>query len=77
MELKRAYRDIEVRTFNGLRELCNHSKDKKIPIDIEYYRWLILLDDRLELMDDSGYRYSIFQLPLETLIDILDENRIL
>ena len=81
--LKRQYRDLEMRVLAELRDEINNSRvyskhfnGKCIKVNIFDYTELAIIHDSLTFLDDRGYHYSIFNgdCNLEDLIDILNKS---
>jgi hypothetical protein len=81
--LKKEYRDLEMRVFANLRYLISksevyskHYPEKCIKIDIGNYKELANIDNTLQLLDENGYQYSLAAsyVDLEQLIDIIIEK---
>lgn len=82
MNFKQRYEDLEVEVLTELREMVNNSPTKSknvdtkaITINIGNYTELAILHDKLIFMDDNGYQYNIFNVSLEILIDIIENNK--
>lgn len=81
---KKQYRDLEMRVMNELRDIVEQSGYKhknylakaiKINPSIEEYNELALINNNLCFLDDNGDQYSVFNLSLEVLIDIVNQHR--
>jgi hypothetical protein len=77
--LKKEYRNLEMRTLSLLRDKVENSKmnsttidSKAIKVDINNYRELAVSQDRLIFIDNRGQHYSVFNVSLEELIDLID-----
>lgn len=79
--LKKEYRDLEMKVFNQLRDKINssdkiskHTSNKYIEVNIFGYTELQIINDSLTFLDNNGYHYNIFNgdCDLEDLIDILN-----
>jgi len=76
---KKQYRDLEMRVLNELRNLVNSSQltskfmdTKAIEVNVFDYVELVIVNDQLTFLDDSGYHHSLYsETTLEDLIDIL------
>lgn len=80
--LKKQYRDLQMRVFAELRDKINgsnvyskHTNEKCIEVNVFDYTELSIINDRLMFLDDKGYHYEIFNgdCNLEDLIDILNK----
>ena len=80
LDLKKQYRDLEMKVLNGLRTkienstyISEHTSTKAIKVDVEIYKELTIINDRLTFLSKHGYHYDVFcETNLETLIDILN-----
>ena len=82
--LKRVYRDLEMRVLSELKDKVNNSNvyskhvthEKCIEVDVFDYTELAIVDDKLVFLDDKGYQYSLWNRAcnLEDLIDILNKD---
>ena len=77
--LKENYRKLESEVMDQIREKVKKSKtnsqyinDKAFSITKGDYKEIVIINDRLILLDEDGYHYSIYQLPLIGLINILE-----
>ena len=77
-KLKSRYRNLELEVFRSLREEVQNSstnskfiQDKAIKIDYDDNVELVIVNDKLCFIDNNGYHKSIYDYPLEDLIDIL------
>ena len=84
-DLKKQYRDLELRIMRELRDKVESSKHNSKHVDsksikvnvfgvnIFGYTELVIVDDRLTFLDNNGGHYSLFaDCDLEDLIDILN-----
>lgn len=79
-DLKKEYRDLEMKVLRQLREKIEqstikskHVDSKVIKVNVFYYTELAIINDQLTFMDNNGLHYSVFNdLNLEELIDILN-----
>ncbi len=78
--LKKQYRDLEQKVIRKLRNkvensdlTSSHVREKAIKINVSDYTELIIVNDRLTLLDDNGQHYNWNECSLEDLIDILNE----
>lgn len=78
--LKKEYRDLEMKVLSTLREKINNSKTTSkfyntnaIKINDYKYSELVIVDDRIMFLDSNGLHYTIFTVSLEELIDIIEE----
>lgn len=76
---KRQYRDLEMTVLSALRSKINLSEKKSefiqqkcLAIQEDDFVELIILDDRLILIDIMGQHYDWSEVSLEVLIDILE-----
>lgn len=60
----------EVVTKSG--QTSEHYEVPCIPVQEDKYTELTIIDDKLVLLDESGYQYNIHFLRLESFIDILE-----
>ena len=79
-KLKSRYRNLELEVFRSLNEEVQNSsinskfiQGKAIKIDYKNKIELVVVNDRLCFIDNNGYHESIYNYPLEDLIDILIE----
>lgn len=81
--LKKQYRDLQMRVFAELRDKINgsnvyseHTNEKCIKVNVFDYTELAIINDELTFLDDKGLYYSIWNgdCTLEDLIDILNSN---
>ena len=82
--LKRVYRDLEMRVLSDLRDRVNNSniyskhitQEKCIEVNVFDYTELVIVNNQLIFLDDKGYSYSLWNgdCNLEDLIDILDKE---
>jgi hypothetical protein len=78
--LKKQYRDLEVKTLHELRnmverseEMSEHLNEKSIKVNVFDYTELTIVNDKLTFLDANGLHYSLFaECNLEDLIDILN-----
>lgn len=77
-KLKSRYRNLELEVFRSLNEEVQNSstnskfiQDKAIKIDYDDNVELVIVNDKLCFIDNNGYHKSIYDYPLEDLIDIL------
>ena len=77
-KLKSRYRNLELEVFRSLNEEVQNSsinskftQGKAIKIDYKDKVELVVVNDRLCFIDNNGYHKSIYDDPLEDLIDIL------
>ena len=77
-KLKSRYRNLELEVFRSLNEEVQNSsinskftQGKAIKIDYEDKGELVVVNDKLCFIDNSGYHKLIYDYPLEDLIDIL------
>ena len=77
-KLKSRYRNLELEVFRSLNEEVQNSsinskftQSKAIKIDYEDKGELVVVNDKLCFIDNSGYHKLIYDYPLEDLIDIL------
>ncbi len=78
--LKKDYRDLEMKVFASLREAIRVSKIKSkyvlsnaIKVNLFDYSELVLINDTLTFLDVNGYHYSLYaEASLEDLIDIIN-----
>ena len=82
--LKKQYRDLEMRVMNELRGIVSESEEEsktfqnkaiQLKTPVENYTEIILSGDQLRFVCKDFQVYSIFTVPLETLIDIINEHR--
>ena len=81
MSLRNEYRNLEMKVLSQLRDKINSStkqskfvQEKAIKVDVFGYYEMVIINDTLTFLDDSGYHYSIFcEATLEDLIDILNK----
>jgi len=81
--LKKDYRDLEIKVIASLRELVNNSNQtskhintKSIKVNVFDYTELVVINDRLTFLDNNGLHYSLFaDCSLEDLIDILNKKQ--
>lgn len=80
VSFKKRYRDLEMEVLHELRSLITYSKyvsnyinDKAIKIDMEQYVEIAIVNDKLVLIDNEGYQYSIFNLSLEDQLILLQD----
>lgn len=79
--LKKQYRDLEMRVHAELREAINnsdvistHMNQPVILVNVFDYTELAIIHDRLTFLDARGMQYSLWgDCSLEDLIDILTE----
>ena len=79
--LKKQYRDLEMRVLANLRykvstskEYSKHINEKCIKVNVFDYTELANINDRLTFLDNDGMQYSLFaEANLEDLIDILNQ----
>lgn len=84
--LKKEYRDLEMKVLSTLREMVENSENDSCHIvgnclylydyradniDFDYCE-LCLINNRLVFVDITGYHFSIAETDLETLIDIIE-----
>jgi hypothetical protein len=81
MSLKSEFRNLEMRVLNGFREkveasdtMSKHVSGKCVKILVGNYSEIVVLNDRVTLIDEAGHQSSIFCIELETLIDILEKD---
>lgn len=77
-KLKSRYRNLELEVFRSLNEEVQNSsinskfiQGKAIKIDYKDKVELVVVNDRLCFIDNNGCHKSIYDDPLEDLIDIL------
>ena len=77
-KLKSRYRNLELEVFRSLNEEVQNSstnskfiQDKAIKIDYDDNVELVIVNDKLYFINNNGYHKSIYDYPLEDLIDIL------
>ena len=77
-KLKSRYRNLELEVFRSLNEEVQNSsinskfiQDKAIKIDYDDNVELVIVNDKLCFIDNNGYHKSIYDYPLEDLINIL------
>lgn len=78
--LKKQYRDLEMKVMANLRDKVNKSKEyskhvneKCIRVNVFDYTELAVINDDLTFLDNNGLQYSLFaDVELEDLIDILN-----
>jgi len=75
---KKRYRDLEMEVHNSLRNAINnssiesvHMNTKAIRLDKLSNNEVVIIDDRLILVDRYGHHHSIFSVSLENLIDAI------
>lgn len=73
------YRDLETEVLSSLRfhipvsELrSNHTGERCIPVNSSQFEEIVLVNDRLTLINHYGYHYDIFCISLEHLVEIAD-----
>lgn len=81
--LKKQYRDLEMRVMQSLREKVESSHDgsqhifgiNALKVNVFDYTELVIVNDRLTFLDSRGYQYSVYsETSLEDLIDILTKT---
>lgn len=78
-DLKKKYRDLEMKVMASLREVINksdykskHMNTKAIKVNVFDYTELAIIHDSLTFLDSNGHHFSVFSdCSLEDLIDIL------
>ena len=80
--LKKQYRDLETTVLAQLRDKINQSKipskhvnGNAIKVDVNGYKELVIVNDRLTFLDSGGYGYDVYTVSLEELIDILEPQK--
>lgn len=76
MNLKKEYRELEMRVHSELRTRIEQSKEsskfmdaKAIKVNnLEDYCELVIVNDRLTFLNQTGYHYDIFSVSLEDLL---------
>ncbi len=80
--LKKRYRDLETQTLATLRDLVINSKveskvvshSNALHVGFESFSELVIVHDQLTLIGFDQQHYSIFDLSLEDLITIVENN---
>ena len=77
-KFKTTYRNLELEVYRSLNEEVSKSKlnskfvqGKAIQINYEDNVELVIVNDRLCFIDNNGYHKSVYDYPLEDLIEIL------
>lgn len=77
-KFKTTYRNLELEVYRSLNEEVRNSsinskftQSKAIKIDYEDKVELVVVNDRLCFIDNNGYHKSVYDYPLEDLIEIL------
>ena len=81
-QLQKGYRDIEMMILATLREIIekSHTRHKNYPdslaigVDHSHFTHVAIVDDRMILLEEEGYHYSLSCLDLEELIEIIKTN---
>lgn len=82
---KLEYKNLEAKVLRALKERIELNKTPSsyftetncLKIDIHSFEELVFMNNKLQLVDAYGYNYSLSNLRLENLIDILNtENKI-
>lgn len=76
VNLKRDFRDLEMRVFSEIRSLIAESDviSKHIQtncIKLNDYEEIVIVDDKLTILNYSGQHYAMLNIPLEILIDVI------
>ena len=78
--LKKEYRDLEMKVLSSLRDAINKSnyesnsiQAKAIKVNVFDYTEMAIINDQLTFLDADGLHYSVFaDASLEDLIDIIN-----
>jgi len=78
--LKKQYRDLELKVLRELRELIEasnlnskHIDEKCLTVNVFDYTELSIINDKLVFIDNNGHPHSLFSdATLEDLIDIIN-----
>jgi len=80
MSFKKQYRDLEMQVHSSLKEKILTSNQESDHIDgvclkikTGEYTELTIINDSLTLLNHNGSHFSVFNLDLEELIDILEK----
>ncbi len=79
INLKKEYRDLEMKVLATLREKVTkssfkskHMDSKALRVNVFDYTELVVIDDSLTFLDKHGYHHSLFSdCSLEDLIDLI------
>lgn len=77
--LKTRYRKLQDEVYAELRNLLNKSEidskfieGKCIRVDLPLGKEIVLVNDRITIIDHDGYYYDISLLDLDNLIDVIE-----
>jgi hypothetical protein len=72
------YRDLEMRVHSELRKriaksphISKHTKTRTIKVSMVRFDELTLINEKLTFLDNNGRHFSIFEVTLEDLIEIV------